>query len=114
MTVSSDSVSPTEAMASGPSLETQKMSATAKTLSSTTSSTIGTASKSTARPIGPTVKSWCTSPRTDSRTMVQKLTASAPDVVSGSGGGVSSSSAGWVTGGLEARTRQDRVLPESG
>ena len=83
--VSSDSVSPTEATASGPSRETQKMSATAKTLSSTTSSTIGIASSSTARPTGPMVKSWCTSPRIDSRTMVQMLTASAPVVVSGRG-----------------------------
>ncbi len=49
-----------EATASGPRCETQKMSATAKTLSSTTSSTIGTASSRIARPIGPSVKSWCT------------------------------------------------------
>jgi len=94
MMVRSDSVSPTDATASGPSRDTQKMSATAKTLSSTTSSTIGMASSSTARPIGPTVKSWCTSPRTDSRTMVQNPTASAP---CGAAVGDSRRSAGWVT-----------------
>ena len=49
------SVSPTVAMAPGPSRPTQKTLTTAKTDSSATSSTIGTASNISARPIGPAV-----------------------------------------------------------
>ena len=69
------------------------MSATAKMLSSATSSTIGTASSRIARPIGPWVKSWFTSPRTDSLTMVQKLTDSAPPAGAGVGSSRSTGSA---------------------
>ena len=50
-----DSVSPTVAIADSPSFETQKTSATAKTLSRITSRTIGIASNRIARPIGPFV-----------------------------------------------------------
>ena len=50
MMISIDSVSATVAIASGPSFDTQKMSATAKTDSITISSTIGTASSRIARP----------------------------------------------------------------
>src|SRR6185503_19834709 len=67
MMISIDSVSVTVAIASGPSFDTQKMSATANTDSITISSTIGTASSRMARPSGRDVKSW-RAPRSDSRT----------------------------------------------
>src|SRR6185503_3236624 len=66
MMISIDSVSVTVAIASGPSFDTQKMSATANTDSITISRTIGTARSRIARPSGSEVKSW-RAPRSDSR-----------------------------------------------
>src|SRR5216683_551859 len=67
-----DSVKPTAAVASGPSFDTQKMSATAKIDSMLISRTMGTASSTIARPRGIWVKSG-RDPRSDSRTRDQKF-----------------------------------------
>ena len=74
-----DSVSPTAAVASGPSLETQKMSATAKMDSIPISRTMGTASNRMARPSGILVRSG-RDPRSDSRTRDQKFSGIVSDV----------------------------------
>src|SRR5258707_14185314 len=66
-----DSVRPTVATAFDPSLDTQKMSTTAKSDSIDISSTIGIAKRITARPTDTFVKSSC-EPRMASRTVAQK------------------------------------------
>src|SRR3954463_11702443 len=71
MMASIDSVRPTVATASEPSLDTQKMSTTANSDSIDISSTIGTARRITARPTGTCVKSSC-DPRMASRMVAQK------------------------------------------
>ena len=74
--VSIDSVSPTVAIASGPSRPTQNISTTANSDSSTISSTIGIASRMIARFRLPVVKSRC-DPRSASRTACQRSAAPA-------------------------------------
>src|SRR5215831_12644880 len=79
MSASIDSVSPTVATASDPSLDTQKMSTTAKIDSIDISSTIGTARRTTARPTVTSVKSsWL--PRMASRIVAKKPEGAVGDV----------------------------------
>src|SRR5262245_8816894 len=94
MMISIDSVSVTVAIASGPSFDTQKMSATANTDSMTISSTIGTASSRMARPSGSEVKSW-RAPRSDSRTSDQNPSS----LGATTGGDVAAAVSGGVIGG---------------
>src|SRR6516165_1191549 len=72
MMLSIDSVRPTVATASAPSLETQTTSTTANTDSRTISITIGIASRRMARPMEPSVKS-CREPRRASWTDLQNV-----------------------------------------
>ena len=73
-----DSVRPTIATASAPSLATKKISTIAKVLSINISRIIGTASKKIASPIGPLVKSRF-EPRTASRSIDQNELSNASE-----------------------------------